>query len=84
MLLLVKNYIVYVLPHCNTLVLPKLKAVAGNNLDTVEVTEYAFERVEKIVGNGKNAGFQFFSSFHTMFSMTSFRVIKSWDCVVNG
>ena len=52
-----------------------------------EKLKFVLGRVENIVGQGENAGYQLpvFSPFPTVFSKGFFhRVIKSLDCVVQG
>ena len=42
-------------------------------------------RVENIVAKEENAGYQYFLLFPQFFSKAfSFRVVKSWDCVVKS
>ena len=59
-----------------------------DSADKINVTQYlnfGFGRVENIVGKGENFWYPAFSAFPTMFSKAfSFRVVKSWDCVVKG
>ena len=45
----------------------KLKAFADDNLYTAHMMIYAFDRVEKIVGKGENAGYQHFLLFWQCF-----------------
>ena len=64
---------------------PKLKASADNKLNVGEKLKYVLVRVENIVGNEENAGFQHFLLFTGMFSEGFFlKVVKSWDCIANS
>ena len=46
---------------------------------------FLFDRAENTKGKGKNADYQHFLLFPTVFSKAFFfRVIKSWDCVVKS
>ena len=70
---------VLTLPNDKYLYLSRLKAFADDNLNVDQKMEFAFDRVENIVGKGAAA----FSSFPTMFSKGFFpRVIKSQDYMV--
>ena len=54
----------------------KLKAFADDNLNVTKMNGFVFGRVENIVGNGENAGYQHFlhfqQRFHTFFSSAKF------------
>ena len=44
-----------------------------------------FEKFQKIVGKGENAGYHHFSFLLTMFSKAfHFKVVKTRDCVTEG
>ena len=63
----------------------KLKAFADDRVNEAQMMISAFDRVEKILGKGENAGHHHFSSFHTMFLKGFFlTVVKSLDCVVKS
>ena len=62
----------------------KLKAFADNKINVTEKLKFILGRVQNIVGKGENDGYQHFQLFPTMFSKGFFfKVVKSWDCVVN-
>ena len=54
----------------------KLKAFADNKLNIVKMMIPLYNRVENTVW------LPAFSSFRTVFSKAFFRVVRSWDCVV--
>ena len=60
----------------------KLKAFAVDNLYVAQMMIYVFDRVENIVGNGENAGFQHFLLFPHCFLKLSFsgslKVVIVW------
>ena len=63
----------------------KFKGFADDNLTVAKIMISVFDRRHNIVGKGKNAGYQQFSPFPTMFSKDFFpRVIKSLDRVVKS
>ena len=53
------------LPKC------KLKAFADNKKDMAEKSKFVMRRVENIVGNGENAGYQHFLLFPQYFQKAS-------------
>ena len=55
--------IVNPLPNGKILDVTKLKAFADDKLNFAEVTVSVFDRVEKTVGKGENAGYQHFLHF---------------------
>ena len=50
----------------------KFKAVADYKLNVTEIMISVFVRVENIVGNGKNAGYQYFLLFSQCVQKASF------------
>ena len=62
-----------------------LKAFADDKIHVTQKLKFASGRVENIVGNGENAGYQQFFPLPIMFSKGYFlRVVKSRDCVVKS
>ena len=73
------------LPNNKILDKSELKGFADDKIILTEKLKYVLGRVENIVGNGANAGYQHFLSFPTMFSKAFFsRGVKSWDGVVKS
>ena len=77
------------LPNNNFLDCTKFKAFkafADNILLRVaKILISVYDRVENIVGNGENAGYQLFLFFPQCFQKASFfRVVKSGDCLVKN
>ena len=73
------------LPNANILDWSKLLAFADDKRNVTRKLKFVFERLENIVGEGENAGYQHFLLFPHCFQKASFfRVIKSRDCVVQG
>ena len=63
----------------------EFKTVPDDNLNGVHLMISIFERVENILGIGKNAGFLCFLFFPQCFLKSFFlRVTKTLDCVGNG
>ena len=56
------------LPNDTFLDWSKLKAFTGDKIIVIEKLEFVFGRVENVVGNGENAGYQRFLVFPTTFS----------------
>ena len=56
------------LPNDKVSDLSKYKAFADDNLGMSKMAEFVYDRVEKIVEKGENAGYQQFLLFPTMFS----------------
>ena len=60
-----------------------LIAFADDKINVIEKPKFLSKRVENYVEKGGNAGYKHFSPFPTMFSKDYFfKVIKSWNCVV--
>ena len=60
----------------------KLKASADDKINVTEKLKFLLERVENIVGKGRNCWLPAFSPFPTVFSKGFlYRVIQSRDCV---
>ena len=77
--------LIYSLPNDKILDLSKLKSVADSDSNVSNMAKFVFDRVEKIVGKGENAGYQHFVLFpHCFQQPSSFRVHKLGDCVVKG
>ena len=78
------------LPHDKILDWSKLKEFADDIIKIHKMMIYVFDRVENIVGEGENAGYQHFLLFPRCFKSFSLnvlkgfllRVAKSRDCVV--
>ena len=45
----------------------ELKAFADNKLKVIQMTKLSFDKVENIVGEGENAGYQHFLLAHHVF-----------------
>ena len=60
------------LPNGKILDWSKLKAFAGNKINVAKMTISLSDRVENIVGNGENAGFQHFLLLPLCFQKPSF------------
>ena len=50
----------------------KFKAFANDKLNVVKIIIFVFDRVENIVGNGENAGYQHFFLLPQCFQKASF------------
>ena len=50
----------------------ELKAFADDKLNVARTQKFLFDRLESIVGKGKNAGFQYFLLFPQCFREPSF------------
>ena len=73
------------LPNNKILDHSKLKAFADDKINVTAKQKFVLGRVENIVGEGKNAGYQHFSPFPTMISKGFyFKVVKCLDCVVKS
>ena len=67
------------LPNDKILDMTKLKAFADDKIDVAQMIVSVFDRVENIVGKGKNDGYQHFLLFPQCFQKTSFlRSLKVW------
>ena len=63
----------------------KLKIFADNKPNVAIMMISLFDRLEKTVGKGENAGSPAFSPFATVFSKVFiFKVVKSRDCVAKS
>ena len=60
------------LPYGKILDCSKLKAFAKDTIYGAEKLKFVLERVEKIVGNGENAGYQHFLLFPQSFQKASY------------
>ena len=60
------------LPQDNILDWPNLKAFADYRINVAQKWELVFGRVENIMGNGENAGYQHFLLFPQCFQKASF------------
>ena len=69
--------VVKTLPSDKILYWSKLKALADINLNKIQKLKFVLGRVEKIVGNGENAGYQHFLLFPQCFQKAfSFASLK--------
>ena len=59
----------------------KSKAVANNNLNVAQMMIFVLDRLENIVGKGKNADNQRFFLFPQCFQKLCFRVVQPRDSV---
>ena len=59
------------LPNDNILDWSKLKAYAGDKITVAETLKFVLGKVENIVGNGENAGYQHFLLFLQYFQKAS-------------
>ena len=67
------------LPNNKILNKSKFKAFADEKKIVTQKLKFVSERIENIVGNGENAGHQYFLLFQQIFCS---RGVKSRDCVV--
>ena len=69
------KYLCNSVPHNKLLDLLKLRiiAFADDTINRADLLESICERLEKLVGNGENAGYLHFLLLPTMFSNVSFR-----------
>ena len=76
------------LPNDNFLKWIKFNAFADDKLNVAKIMVSVFDRVENILGNGKNAGYQYFLIFTQCFPMAFLpevvKTLKSGDCVVKS
>ena len=72
MLVVVIIYRVNPLPDNKSLASSKLKAFSGENFKFAYMVQFFFDRVEKNVGKGGNAGCQHFLSFQHSFQKASY------------
>ena len=73
------------LPFDTILDKSKLKAFADNKIYVIKKLKFVLGRVEKILGKGENAVYlHFLLFFQNVYRSLLFRVVKSWDCVVNS
>ena len=73
------------LPNEKILDWSKLKAFADDKINVNQKLKFNMGKVENIVENGENAGYQHFLLFPQCFQKVSFSgSLKSPDCVVNG
>ena len=78
---LIKYYRINSLPNNKIPDWSKLKAFADDNLNVVKMTISLFDRLEKTVGKGENAGYQHFLLFPVFFKafyLGSFKVGILW------
>ena len=61
------NYLIKSLPNDKILDVTKLKAFADHKINKAQMMISVFDRVENIVGNGENAGYQHFLLFPQCF-----------------
>ena len=66
------------LPNNEILESIKLKAFAGNKINMAKMMISVFDKIENIVGKGKNAVYQHFLLFPQCFQMCSSSVIKMY------
>ena len=67
------------LPNDKTLDMTKSKAFADNKLNITKITISSFDSIENTVGKGRNAGYQHFLPFPTVFSKAFIlRVVILW------
>ena len=79
------NGLVNSLANYKILDVTKWKAFADDKINVAQMMISVIDRVENIVGKGKNAGYQHFLLFPQCFQKSScFKVIKSLDCVVKS
>ena len=82
---LMNNNSINSLPNNKILDLTKLNAFAENKINVTEKLKFVLRRVENIVGQGENAGYQHFLLFPTVFSKAFlYRVVKSRECVLKS
>ena len=73
------------LPNDKILDWSKFKAFAGDKIYVGQTLKTVYGRVEKVVGNGENAGNQHFLLFPQCSQKSFFLgVVKSRDCVVKS
>ena len=60
------------LPNDKILDWSKLKALADDKINAIKPLKFVLGRLEKIVGNGQNAGYQHFLLFPQCFQKASF------------
>ena len=66
------NYFLQPLPHDKILDVIKLKAFVDDKTKVAKMTISVFDRVENLVGNGENAGYQHLLLFSQCFQKASF------------
>ena len=72
-------------PNDKSLGLTKLKAFADDKVNAAHINSSVFNRVENIVGNRENAGYQYFLLFPQYFQWASLSgLFKSPDYVVKS
>ena len=70
-----KRYLICINPLPNNTILPltKLKAFADNNFYFAKMVQFFFERIENIIGKGKNAVYQHFPFVQSYFWKVSLK-----------
>ena len=71
-LLCVKQLKRYSLPSDKFLDWSKLKELADNKINVIEILKFVLGKVENLVGKGENAGYQHFLLFLQCFQKASF------------
>ena len=61
------------LPNNKKLDWSKSKAFADDKINVIEKLKFVLGRVENMVGNGENAGYQHFLLFHNVFNRLVFQ-----------